>query len=183
MKSSDVEKLFNIKQVLIDDDSHEAELDHVRKVAANTVGRLLGDELPQLKVLRDYLPLHYNHQNSDLDKRPAKIMIMKLEGLQETVNSEMVEYLDSVQKKYLLDEVAAGALDKKQYLQDIKIIQDKDVSVRSREEAEERVKEEVLRHGVWVGHGDLLTMKMFYVAKSLRLRQTETKHLLTQGII
>ena len=84
-----------------------------------------------------------------------------------------------MQRKYLLDGVAAGALNKNEYLEDIKIIRDKDVSVRLREEAEERVKKEVIRHGVWVGHGDLLTMKMFYVAKSLRLRQIERKYLLT----
>ena len=65
-------------------------------------------------------------------------------------------------------EVAEGAINKIDYLDDIKIIQDKDVSTKVREEAEDRVKREVKRHGSWIGHGDLLTMKMFYVAKSLR---------------
>jgi hypothetical protein len=167
IRSSEVHKLFNLKQVLVDDDSHKDELEQVKKVAANTIGRLIGERLPHLKILRKCLPLHYKHKNSDLPKQPANIMIMKLEGLQETVNSEMVEYLDILQMKYL-HEVAEGAENKIEYLEDLKIIKDKDVSVREREEAEERVKKEVLRHGVWIGHGDLLTMKMFYVAKSLR---------------
>ena len=167
MEKSEVKKLFNLKQVLIDDESHKAELDHILKIAANTVGRLLGQRLKHLKVLTNFLPLHYKHQNSELPKQPANIMIMKLEGLQETVNSEMVEYLDKIQMEFLL-EVAEGAPNKIEYLEDIKVIQDKDVSSKDREEAEERVKKEVKKHGSWIGHGDLLTVKMFYTAKSLR---------------
>ena len=167
MESSEVQKLFSLNQVLVDDESNKSELEHIKKITANTVGRLLGHRIPHLNVLRHCLPLHYKHQNSDIPKHPANIMIMKLEGLQETVNAEMVEYLDNIQMEFLL-EVAEGAHNKHEYLDDITIIQDKDVSVTVREQAEDRVKREVRRHGSWIGHGDLLTMKMFYVAKSLR---------------
>ena len=168
MESWKVAKLFNLEQVLVDDISHKDELKHVRKVAANTVGRLVGARLPHLKVLGKHLPLHYKHQNSDVPKKPANIMVMKLEGLQETVNSEMVMYLDILQRKFLHQEVAASVQNKSEYLEDLKLVEDKLVSVRVREQAEQRVRREVLRHGVWVGHGDLLTVKMFYTAKSLR---------------
>ena len=168
MESSEVSKLFSVKQVLIDDECHKDELGHVNKVGANSVGRLLGDRIPQLKCLRKHLSLHYKHQNSQTPKQPADILVMKLEGLQETVNSEMVAYLDIVQKKFLHEEVAAGVENKTDYLKDLKMIENKDMSVEMREEAESRVKKEVLRQGVWIGNGDLLTCKMFYVAKSLR---------------
>ena len=119
--------------------------------------------------MKQHLPLlHYKHQNSDLPNQPANILIMKLEGLQETVNSEMVQYLDILQRKFLHEEVAAGVEDKSEYIKDLKTIEDRDASDTVRKEAEDRVKKEVLRHGSWIGHGDLLTVKMFYIAKSLR---------------
>ena len=122
----------------------------------------------QAKVLRKYLPLNYSHLNSNQNHEPANIMIQKPEGLQETVNAEMVEYLDNVQMKFLVDEVAQGASDKEEFLKDLKLVTNKDTPEELREDAEDRIKKEVLRHGVWIGHGDLLTMKMFYVAKCLR---------------
>ena len=88
--------------------------------------------------------------------------------MQETVNSEMVQYLSDVQMKFLVDEVAEGAENKKSFMDDLKLALDKDISDELRENAELRIKSEVTRHGSWIGHGDLLTMKMFYVAKSLR---------------
>ena len=168
MESSNVPALFNLKQVLVDDDSHNEELEHIKKVVANTVGRLVGERLPSFKILREYLPLHYKHQNSDLPKQPANIMVMKLEGLQETINAEMVQYLDILQRRFLYEEVAASVKNKAEYIKDLELVEDKVVTAEVREQAEHRVKLEVLRHGVWVGHGDLLTVKMFYTAKSLR---------------
>lgn len=172
MDSSEAKELFNIKLVRIDDPANRTELGHIRKVGANCVGRLLGQRLQRLKCLRDFLPLHYEHQNSG-SHQPANIMIMKLVGLQETVNSEMVTYMTKIQMEFLL-EVAEGASDKSKYLDDIKVVQDNTVSSLTREEAEARIKVEVLRHGSYIGHGDLLTMKMFYVAKSLRYWSTVT---------
>ena len=168
MESAEVSKLFHIKQVLIDDESHKDELKHHNKVSGNTIGRLLSDEVSELKRMKQYLPLHYKHQNSNLPNQPANILIMKLEGLQETVNSEMVQYLDILQRKFLHEEVAAGVEDKSEYIKDLKTIEDRDASDTVRKEAEDRVKKEVLRHGSWIGHEDLLTVKMFYIAKSLR---------------
>ena len=96
-------------------------------------------------------------------------MIQKPEALQETVNSEMVEYLDKVQRQFLEVEVAESAENKEEYLADVKLACNVNATYEIREAAENRIKNEVLKHGVWIGHGDLLTVKMFYVAKSLRL--------------
>ena len=89
MESSEVSGLFDVKQVLIDHESNAEELKHLDKVAANTVGREIGDRISHMKDLKKFFPLHYKHQNSDLPNQPAQIMVMKLEGLQETVNSEV----------------------------------------------------------------------------------------------
>ena len=119
-------------------------------------------------MLRKHLPLNYNHPNSKKKKEPAYTIIEKPEALQETVNAEFVEYLDKVQWRFLVDEVAEGVENKEQYMLDLKHAKDHAITDEVREAAVKRIKEEVIRHGVWIGHGDLLTMKMFYVAKSLR---------------
>ena len=168
LESSQVPELFKLSQILITDPKNKDELDHIQKIVANTVGRLLGERVPAVNILRKYLPLHYKHKNSSNKKTPADLIIVKPEGLQETVNSEMVEYLDKVQMRFLVNEVAESLEDKKAFLDDLEVIQDTETSDGVRQAAENRVKEAVLSHGVWIGHGDLLTMKMFYVAKSLR---------------
>ena len=104
-----------------------------------------------------------------MKREPANIMIQKPEALQETVNKEMIEYLGKVQKKFLEEEVAEGVDNKESYLKDLKTASDMDVTDEVRKAAENRIKTEVMKHGVWIGHGDLRTMKMFYTAKSLRL--------------
>ena len=167
MLKSMIPHLFDLKEVLMEDEKNKTELSHIKKVVANTVGRVLGDELEQVKVLRKFLPLVYDHPNSDKTNEPALVFIQKPEALQETVNAEMVEYLVQVQMKFLLDEVAEGAENKAEFLKDMKLATDEEGG-EVREDAEERIKREVVQHGVWIGHGDLLTMKMFYVAKSLR---------------
>ena len=80
----------------------------------------------------------------------------------------MVQYLDILQRRFLHEEVAASVQNRAEYREDLKVIENKEVTAHEREQAEHRVKQEVLRHGAWIGHGDLLTYKMFYVAKSLR---------------
>ena len=168
MCNTEVRNLFDMKLVLMENDKNTDELNHIKKVVGNTVGRLLGKKVEKAKILRRFLPLNYTHPNSNKKKEPANILIQKPEGLQETVNAEMVEYLTDVQMKFLVDEVAEGALNKKEFNDDLKLATNKDTPEELRVDAEDRIKREVIRHGVWIGHGDLLTMSMFYVAKSLR---------------
>ena len=118
--------------------------------------------------MRKHLPQNYHHPNSQKSKEPAYTIIEKPEPLQETVNKEFVEYLEKAQWKFLIDEVAEGAQNKDHFMKDLKLITDHEITDEMREAAENRIKGEVKRHGVWIGHGNLLTMKMFYVAKSLR---------------
>ena len=104
-----------------------------------------------------------------MPKKSAETIILKPEALQETKNNEMVEYLDKMQWSFLVDEVAeAATTDKETFMRDLKLSTSKTTTDEEREAAEARIKRDVRRHGVWVGSGDLLTVKMFYVAKSLR---------------
>ena len=69
----------------------------------------------------------------------------------------MVQYLDILQRRFLHEEVAASVQNRAEYREDLKVIENKEVTAHEREQAEHRVKQEVLRHGVWIGHGDLAT--------------------------
>ena len=80
----------------------------------------------------------------------------------------MVEYMDVLQRRFLEVEVAESVEKREEYLDDVKLAYNAKASMIEREAAIDRIKKEVLQHGVWIGHGDLLTMKMFYTAKSLR---------------
>ena len=124
--------------------------------------------LSQAKLLHKYLPLCYDHPNSGVKKEAANIIIQKPEALQETVNAEFVEYLDKVQRNYLEKEVAESVEDKEAYFIDLKTAYNVNAQDEVREAAIDRLMEESVRHGVWIGGGDLLTVKMFYVALSLR---------------
>ena len=122
----------------------------------------------QAKVLRKHLPLRYTHPNSAMKDEAANIIIQKPEALQETVNAEFVEYLDKIQRNYLEKEVAESVEDKEAYLKDLKTAYNVSAEDDVREASIARLMEESVRHGVWIGGGDLLTMSMFYVALSLR---------------
>ena len=119
-------------------------------------------------MLRKYLPLRYAHPNSTKKEEPANIIIGKPEPLQETVNAEFVEYLDKVQRNYLENQVSESVENQEEYFRDLRAAYDVNADLEVREAAIERLEKESIRHGVWVGGGDLLTMKMFYVALSLR---------------
>ena len=84
------------------------------------------------------------------------------------MNAEFVEYLDKVQKNYLEKEVSESVKNKEEYFKDLRLAYDVNAELEIREAAIARLEVEAIRHGVWVGSGDLLTMKMFYVALSLR---------------
>ena len=84
------------------------------------------------------------------------------------MNAEFVEYLDKVQRDYLEKEVAESVKDKNEYLEALKSAYDVNEKTEVREAAIGLLKVESVRHGHWIDGGDLLTMKMFYVALSLR---------------
>ena len=61
--------------------------------------------------------------------------------------------------------VAKASGDEEEFLRKLQVLEDTDVPVEVREPIEKEVKEAVLRFGVWIGHGDLLTVKMIQEAR------------------
>ena len=56
MVGSEVPKLFDLQEILIEEIKHIDELKHVQKVVANTIGRLLGDHVEKV--------IHYFYFNT-----------------------------------------------------------------------------------------------------------------------
>ena len=71
-----------------------------------------------------------------------------------------------VQREYLR-RVAKSLGDDPEFLRKLSVIEDPDVAEDVREEAEKEVMAAVEKFGVWIGHGDLLTVKMVQEARSL----------------
>ena len=86
--------------------------------------------------------------------------------LQETKNPDTIKLRLRIQRQYLKD-VAKYKGNAPGFLRLLAILEDTDVAVEVREDAEKRVKEAANEFGAWIGHGDLLTVKMVQEAKML----------------
>ena len=85
---------------------------------------------------------------------------------QETKNPDTIKLLLRIQRQYLKC-VAKSREDEVSFLQILNILEDTDADTEKREDAEKYVMEAVLEFGEWIGHGDLLTVKMVQEAKLL----------------
>lgn len=160
---------FSLDNILLTSPGNEQRLEHLKTVVAITLGRLFSDNIPGVSWMKSVLPNHYSHPNSNSTKKPAILYTKKPLYLSEQVNSEMIELCEREQVSFL--QLVGASLppeERLQYSEDLCIIQAEECDVDVREAAEARVHEAVLVAGEWIGHGDLLTMERFYVAKRLR---------------
>ena len=63
MIGSEVPKLFDVKEIILSEDKHHEELNHVKKVVANTVGRLLSDKVEKVKENLVFNPIQGEGSN------------------------------------------------------------------------------------------------------------------------
>ena len=85
---------------------------------------------------------------------------------QETKNPDTIKLLIRVQRQFLVV-VAKSKNDDPDFVRLLHMLEDLDVDTREREKAEHLVHEAVLSFGEWVGHGDLLTVKMIQEGRML----------------
>ena len=85
---------------------------------------------------------------------------------QETRNPDTIKLLIRIQRQFLKS-VAKSKGDSPDFLKLLKLLEDPDAEEETREAAEEEVKRTVLEFGEWVGHGDLLTVKMVQEARMM----------------
>ena len=78
----------------------------------------------------------------------------------------MIKLMIRIQRQFLRA-VAKTQEDEENFVSKLRMLEDPDADVEAREQAEQDVKEAVLKFGVWVGAGDLLTVKMIQEAGML----------------
>ena len=159
-------KLFNKDQFLLNAEENKAEKKHFLEVVGVAIGKILASRRPEAKKLAKFLPAHHRHENSDLKLTPAITFILKPYPYQETRNPDTIKLLVRIQRQFL-QAVAKSKGDDPDFLKLLPMLENPDLDTTEREDAELKVMEAVLMFGEWVGHGDLLTVKMVQEAKGL----------------
>ena len=158
--------LFTPKLVLLNTEENNAEKEHFENLVAVAVGRILASRRQEAKKLAKFLPAHHTHQNSDRKLTPALTFILKPYPYQETKNPDTIKLLIRIQRQFL-QAVARSKGDDPEFIHLLKVLEDADADNEEREKAEDIVKKEVDEYGEWIGHGDLLTVKMIQEARML----------------
>ena len=166
MSKEEALKLFSKDQVLLGCEENKEEREHLLEVIGIAVGKILAANRTEAKKLADHLPAHHHHKKSHLKPTPALTFIVKPYPYQETKNPDVIKLLIRIQRKFILS-VAKAQGNRPDFLEKIRLLEDVDAEEAERKEAEQVVMEEVLKFGVWIGSGDLLTVKMIQEATML----------------
>ena len=157
-------EFFRKETVLITSDFNKNLFQHYKYVTAWTLGTIFGDHLEGFSWMKKVLPKHYNHPNSASSAKKSTIFTQKPMNYSENNNGDMIKIMEYLQWQYL-NLVGEQAEKKDEYKRDLKMIYSVDVNKDLRKEAEERIKEEVVKAGEMVCHGDLLTDVRFETCK------------------
>ena len=150
---------FCKEQVLLGTEQNRDEREHLLYVVGVAAGKILASNRPEAKKLAGYLPAHHNHQNAHLKPTPAITFILKPYPYQETKNPDMIKLLIRIQRQFL-QAVAKTMENDPDFIAKHRLLEDPDADSEVRESAEKDVMEVVLKFGIWIGAGDLLTVKM-----------------------
>jgi hypothetical protein len=158
-------KLFNTYLLLIYSERNREAKEQFLKIVTIILGRIIAEEFPDLKWMLQVLPNHYNTVGREL--KPSVLLTKKPQYFQETKNSDIVKIVEQEQLDFLrlLGEQVA---DKAAFMRDLDMIRDNESKDEDRVPAEIRMHEAVKTSGEYIGHGDLLTIERFYIAKRLR---------------
>ena len=78
----------------------------------------------------------------------------------------MIKLMIRIQRQFLCV-VAKSVENKKEFKEKLLLLEDVDADTEAREKAEKEVMEVVQKFGIWIGAGDLLTVKMVQEATML----------------
>ena len=159
-------ELFDKKQLLLNTEENKIEKEHFLDVIGVAVGKVLASRRPEAKKLLKFLPAHHTHENSGRKLTPAISFIIKPYPYQETKNPDTIKLLIKIQRQFL-QAVAKSRGDDPGFYHLLQLLEAPDVGDEERGEAEEKVKNAVEDFGEWIGHGDLLTVKMIQEGRSL----------------
>ena len=170
-------ELFESEKFLLSSSENKPMLDHLKYVAAVRVGNILVENVKEASRLKKFLP-HVHKTGRDKEEIVrSEVFIPPPDYLNEADNAEFFEFCLKKQSEFL-DAVAESVEDKVAFVEDLNVIKcvkvldtgvlESDEEVIARENAEKRVLEQVQHYGGWVGFGDALTFKQFWLgAKAL----------------
>ena len=165
-------ELFDPQKFLLGSNENKALLQHVEYAAAVRLGNILGDIEPEASKLKRFLPHAHKHGRSHEVKVQSEIFIPPPDYLNEADNAEFFEFCMKKEAEFL-DAVAESVEYKEEFMKDLDLVKCKKViesgileseeDVKARESAESRVLDKVKQFGHWIGFGDALTFKQFWL--------------------
>ena len=159
-------ELFVTDTVLLSSVKNKNLRHHFKKVVVLKIGREVVSRVPGAQFLKKYFSIHYEHPNSEVENNPAVIFVKKPQYLSEMKNNDMIKICKKLQLDFL-ELTAEHVEDKEAFLNDLALAHSVDCHIHEREAAEKRIREQVTKAGVYIGHGDQLTFQRFYDAKRL----------------
>ena len=167
MTKAEAFNLFRKELIFLGSEENCAEKDHFLYTVALIAAKVLVKERPAAaNAFSKFLTPHHEHENSSKELTPAVTFIIKPYPYTETKNADTIKMAVRIQRQFLKS-VAKFKDDDPAFHRLLAMLEDPDLSNEEREAAEKRVMEAVEEYGVWIGHGDLLTVKMFLEAKML----------------
>ena len=168
---------FETSNFLLSSPQNSDMLRHLKNVVGTRVGNVLGRNADEASKLKKFLPAFHKHTGTRKNKVPSEVFIPPPDYLNETDNHEFFQFCMKKQGEFL-DAVSESVEDKEAFLTDLALVKCSNVietgtlesedEVVAREEAEQRVHKQVEKFGRWIGYGDALTYKQFWLgAKAL----------------
>ena len=164
MSDEEAFSLFRKELVLLGCEENKEELSHLLTVIALSTAKKLSEGRPNAQIFKKFIPSHHKHENSSKRLVPAHTFILKPYPYQETKNPDTIKLLLRLQRQHLKS-VAKAEGDDPAFHGLLHMLEDTSIAEEDRIAAEKTVMEAVLRFGEWIGHGDLLTVKMVLEAK------------------
>ena len=164
MSDEEAFSLFKKELVLLGCEENRNEREHILEVIALSAARRLCEGRPCAQVFKKFIPAHHNHENASKSLVPAHTFIVKPYPYQETKNPDTIKLLLRLQRQHLKN-VARAEGDDPAFHRLLDMLEDTSIDEEDRIAAEETVMKAVSKFGEWIGHGDLLTVKMVLEAK------------------
>lgn len=157
--------LFTTEEMLLTSDQNSDLKKHFEDVVTVTLGRIIGEALPEFRWMLKVLPNHHNHPHSETSSTKSEIHTLKPLYLQETKNKDMVEIVVSQQNHFL--EIVGKHCDDEQKFKECRSkarLISTPAEIEAAKEANKYLHETVNKFGEFVAHGDLLTRERWMVA-------------------
>lgn len=153
--------------IMMGEEQHTTEREHLQRVIALAAAKVVGDLRPDFNAkVRKFIPAHHKHEHSGRKLSAALTFIKKPYPYQETKNPDTIKLLIRIQRSFL-QSVAMSREDEAEFRKLLDVLEDAKATDEEREAAEKKVHKAVMEYGEWIGHGDLLTVKMVQEAKML----------------